>query len=60
MTLEIKKLDDENKELIRKLIVLIRENMAQKRDVLTLRAIVKKQASRIGEFKPLFWRVYWK
>jgi hypothetical protein len=60
MTQQTKKLDDENKAFISKLIVLIRENMNQKRDVLTLRTIVKKQASSIDKFKRVFGRVYWK
>jgi hypothetical protein len=57
---KISKLDDENKELIRKMISLIRENMSHKRENNCLRAIIKRQAARIDGFKPLFWRIYWK
>ena len=57
---KVVRLEHENQDLIRKLIVLIRENMGQKRDNTCLRAVIKRQAARIEGFKKICGRLHWK
>jgi hypothetical protein len=52
------KLEKENKELLRKLILEMRDNINYKMDITCLKSIIQRQTQY--NFKRIFGNLYWK